>query len=200
VNNVILWGHNITQDHTLKHIQFAVRLEILLSTVVTFPLVENWQRLEVFGMILNTIHAGVGLRATLQLAFIRNTVRPRYFSVEQAKNDSDREHARRLDSKQKLGLNNIRKVLSDRGGRRYRPPRLSEVLPGQAYDPHQIYAATVIGAGPAGIAAVGNLLELGKGPILWVDHDHNGGRLHSHYREVPRCADSDGRVEVSNMC
>ncbi|PBP23276.1 hypothetical protein BUE80_DR006071, partial [Diplocarpon rosae] len=38
---------------------------------------------------------------------------------------------------------------------------------------------------PAGIAVVGNLLEQKKGPILWVDHQLQGGRLNKYYREVP---------------
>lgn len=34
---------------------------------------------------------------------------------------------------------------------------------------------------------MGNLLDQGKKPILWVDNDHfSGGRLHKFYREVPR--------------
>src|SRR5271154_1528197 len=50
------------------------------------------------------------------------------------------------------------------------------------------YGAVVVGAGPAGLAAVGNLLELNKMPILWVDHLFQGGRLNKYYREVPRYA------------
>lgn len=41
-------------------------------------------------------------------------------------------------------------------------------------------------SGPAGIAVVGNLLEQKKSPILWVDHELQGGRLSKYYREVPR--------------
>ena len=44
----------------------------------------------------------------------------------------------------------------------------------------------VVGAGPAGIAVVGNLLEQKKAPILWVDDNLQGGRLNKYYREVPR--------------
>ncbi len=47
------------------------------------------------------------------------------------------------------------------------------------------YEAVVIGAGAGGIGVVGNLLELQKGPILWVDDLFDGGRLNKHYREVP---------------
>lgn len=50
--------------------------------------------------------------------------------------------------------------------------------------PH--YEAVVIGAGPAGIAVVGNLLEQKRTPILWIDHEHDGGRLNKFYRQVPR--------------
>ncbi|KAK3674407.1 hypothetical protein LTR78_005876 [Recurvomyces mirabilis] len=47
------------------------------------------------------------------------------------------------------------------------------------------YEAVVVGAGPAGVTCVGNLLERKVAPILWVDHDFNGGRVNSKYREVP---------------
>ncbi|KAK3983902.1 pyridine nucleotide-disulfide oxidoreductase-domain-containing protein [Cladorrhinum sp. PSN332] len=47
-------------------------------------------------------------------------------------------------------------------------------------------AAIVVGAGPAGIATVGNLLETIKdGKIIWIDRHFNGGRINSAYREVP---------------
>lgn len=48
------------------------------------------------------------------------------------------------------------------------------------------YGAVVVGAGPAGIAVVGNLLEQKKAPVLWIDHKFQGGRLNEYYREVPR--------------
>ncbi|KAF2214266.1 hypothetical protein CERZMDRAFT_30291, partial [Cercospora zeae-maydis SCOH1-5] len=47
------------------------------------------------------------------------------------------------------------------------------------------YEAAVVGAGPAGITAVGNLLEQGIEKILWVDEYFNGGRVNQYYREVP---------------
>ncbi|PQE33166.1 pyridine nucleotide-disulfide oxidoreductase-domain-containing protein [Rutstroemia sp. NJR-2017a WRK4] len=47
------------------------------------------------------------------------------------------------------------------------------------------FSAVVVGAGPAGIAVVGNLLEQAKSPILWVDEQFQGGRLNKYYREVP---------------
>jgi NADPH-dependent 2,4-dienoyl-CoA reductase/sulfur reductase-like enzyme len=48
------------------------------------------------------------------------------------------------------------------------------------------YSAVVVGAGPAGLAVVGNLLERNKTPILWVDDKFKAGRLNEYYREVPR--------------
>jgi cation diffusion facilitator CzcD-associated flavoprotein CzcO len=49
-------------------------------------------------------------------------------------------------------------------------------------------AAIVVGAGPAGIAVVGNLLEREIGRIAWVDPFFDGGRVNRRYREVPRYA------------
>ncbi|EMC98528.1 hypothetical protein BAUCODRAFT_105919 [Baudoinia panamericana UAMH 10762] len=49
----------------------------------------------------------------------------------------------------------------------------------------QEYGAIVVGAGPAGVTCVGNLLERGVAPILWVDPAFNGGRVNAKYREVP---------------
>lgn len=43
----------------------------------------------------------------------------------------------------------------------------------------------VIGGGPAGLAAVGRLLDSGKGPVLWIDKTFESGRL-STYAQVPR--------------
>ena len=48
------------------------------------------------------------------------------------------------------------------------------------------FGAVVVGAGPAGVAVVGNLLEQKMSPILWVDDLFQGGRLNKYYREVPR--------------
>lgn len=47
------------------------------------------------------------------------------------------------------------------------------------------YEAVVVGAGPAGIVSVGNLLEKQVGNILWVDETFQGGRINQYYREVP---------------
>lgn len=48
-------------------------------------------------------------------------------------------------------------------------------------------AAVVVGAGPAGLAVMGNLLEtqLG-GKVAWIDPIFQGGRVNRKYREVPR--------------
>ncbi|GIJ90751.1 monooxygenase AgnR1 [Aspergillus pseudoviridinutans] len=53
-------------------------------------------------------------------------------------------------------------------------------------NPPQKCAAVVVGAGPAGLAVVGNLLErqLG-GKIAWVDPYFQAGRVGRKYREVP---------------
>ncbi|OJJ46274.1 hypothetical protein ASPZODRAFT_2092057 [Penicilliopsis zonata CBS 506.65] len=46
-------------------------------------------------------------------------------------------------------------------------------------------AAVVVGAGPAGLAVVGNLLERQVGRIAWVDPCFEAGRVNKKYREVP---------------
>jgi cation diffusion facilitator CzcD-associated flavoprotein CzcO len=46
------------------------------------------------------------------------------------------------------------------------------------------YSATVIGAGPAGLAVVATLLDAGTDSILWADPNFEAGRL-SSYKEVP---------------
>ncbi|KAF3763599.1 hypothetical protein M406DRAFT_293206 [Cryphonectria parasitica EP155] len=53
------------------------------------------------------------------------------------------------------------------------------------YSSDRRYEAVVVGAGAGGIGVVGNLLDLQKKPILWVDDEFDGGRLNKHYREVP---------------
>jgi cation diffusion facilitator CzcD-associated flavoprotein CzcO len=47
-------------------------------------------------------------------------------------------------------------------------------------------AAVVVGAGPAGVAVMGNLLERQLGSIAWIDPSFAAGRVHGKYREVPR--------------
>lgn len=49
-------------------------------------------------------------------------------------------------------------------------------------------AAVVVGAGPAGLAVVGNLMERQlAGKIAWIDPYFQAGRVNRQYREVPRC-------------
>lgn len=57
--------------------------------------------------------------------------------------------------------------------------------------PEQVYDSVVIGAGPAGIALVSELLEHGREHILWIDDSFGGGRL-ACYRAVP----SNTRVKL----
>lgn len=50
----------------------------------------------------------------------------------------------------------------------------------------QKYAAVVVGAGPAGLAIMGNILERKlAGKVAWVDPVFQGGRVNRKYREVP---------------
>lgn len=46
------------------------------------------------------------------------------------------------------------------------------------------YKVAVVGAGPAGLAVLSTLLDLGQSSILWIDPQFNAGRL-SNYTEVP---------------
>lgn len=47
------------------------------------------------------------------------------------------------------------------------------------------HQAVVIGSGPAGVTALGNLLDQGIEDVLMVDPHFNGGRLNERYRNVP---------------
>jgi hypothetical protein len=60
---------------------------------------------------------------------------------------------------------------------------VSDVPPSSSSNPQ--FEAVVVGAGPAGVTAVGNLLENRIAPILWVDDAFDGGRVSKYYREVP---------------
>lgn len=53
------------------------------------------------------------------------------------------------------------------------------------YSSHRKYEAVVVGAGPAGLGVIGNLLDVNKAPVIWVDEAFDGGRLNRKYREVP---------------
>lgn len=52
---------------------------------------------------------------------------------------------------------------------------------------HDHVSAVVVGAGPAGIATVGNVLDVlgGRGRVAWVDPSFSGGRVNARWREVP---------------
>ncbi|ROW01832.1 hypothetical protein VPNG_07772 [Cytospora leucostoma] len=67
------------------------------------------------------------------------------------------------------------------------PPRQFHGSQGwtRMYSSDRRYDSVVVGAGASGIAVVGNLLELQKAPIVWVDGQFDGGRLNARYREVP---------------
>lgn len=62
-----------------------------------------------------------------------------------------------------------------------------------------VYRAAVIGAGPAGIAALGQMLDMSMGPVAWIDPSFAGGRL-LKYREVPRCASLPSREDIREKC
>lgn len=55
-------------------------------------------------------------------------------------------------------------------------------------------AAVVVGAGPAGVAVMGNLLERQLGTIAWIDPSFESGRVHRKYREVPRFVSTRSRA------
>lgn len=65
--------------------------------------------------------------------------------------------------------------------------------------PYGTYEAVVVGAGPAGIVAVGNLLENKIDKILWVDETFKGGRVNQYYREVPSNTKTKLFVEFAEM-
>jgi succinate dehydrogenase/fumarate reductase flavoprotein subunit len=49
------------------------------------------------------------------------------------------------------------------------------------------YNSIVVGAGGAGIAAVGALLHFHQSSrIAWIDPDFSGGRISKRYRDVSR--------------
>ncbi|KAK3115300.1 hypothetical protein LTR53_005479 [Teratosphaeriaceae sp. CCFEE 6253] len=65
-------------------------------------------------------------------------------------------------------------------------PRRASTMSGPGpYGTPSEFEAVVVGAGPAGVTCVGNLLERKLSPILWVDDGFDGGRMNRKYREVP---------------
>lgn len=49
-----------------------------------------------------------------------------------------------------------------------------------------MHSAAIIGAGPAGLTAVANMLDNGRRNLLWIDTAFQAGRVGQSYREVPR--------------
>ncbi|OAV97763.1 hypothetical protein, variant [Puccinia triticina 1-1 BBBD Race 1] len=47
------------------------------------------------------------------------------------------------------------------------------------------YQFVVVGAGPAGLTAVANLIDNGISRIAWIDSSFSGGRMGEKYREIP---------------
>lgn len=50
----------------------------------------------------------------------------------------------------------------------------------------EVYDAAVVGAGPGGLTAIANLLDMGLSNLVWIDPCFAAGRLGEAYREVPR--------------
>ncbi|KAL2178469.1 pyridine nucleotide-disulfide oxidoreductase-domain-containing protein [Thermothelomyces heterothallicus CBS 202.75] len=58
--------------------------------------------------------------------------------------------------------------------------------------------AIVVGAGPAGIAAVGNLVDkYPRGNVVWVDKSFDGGSIGQLYREVPSFSPAGNFLEYA---
>ncbi|KAK4103151.1 hypothetical protein N658DRAFT_467687 [Parathielavia hyrcaniae] len=58
--------------------------------------------------------------------------------------------------------------------------------------------AIVIGAGPAGIAVVGKLLEaIPRGSIVWIDRSFEGGSVGQYFRELPSYSPAGDYVEYA---
>ena len=60
----------------------------------------------------------------------------------------------------------------------------------------------VIGAGPAGVAIIGVLLDLGvhEKMITWIDPEFNIGRLGKYYYSVPGNAKTADYIDFVNQC
>lgn len=67
---------------------------------------------------------------------------------------------------------------------------------------HEDTTWTIIGAGPAGIATIGILLDMGvpKESITWIDPDFNIGRLGAYYYNVPGNALAENYISFVNDC
>lgn len=78
---------------------------------------------------------------------------------------------------------------------------LYERLRGAA-DHHADTTWTIVGAGPAGIAVVGMLLDVGvdEKAITWVDPEFNVGRLGKYYYNVPGNALAQNYITFVNDC
>eukprot|EP01017_Pseudomicrothorax_dubius_P031015 TRINITY_DN3915_c0_g1_i2.p1 TRINITY_DN3915_c0_g1~~TRINITY_DN3915_c0_g1_i2.p1 ORF type:complete len:392 (-),score=92.31 TRINITY_DN3915_c0_g1_i2:154-1329(-) len=60
------------------------------------------------------------------------------------------------------------------------------------------YKATVVGAGPGGIAVVATLLDIGVKTISWIDPEFKGGKLQM-YREIPSNTKVKTFIEYSTL-
>jgi hypothetical protein len=60
--------------------------------------------------------------------------------------------------------------------------RISSTISPRAH----MHSAAIIGAGPAGLTAVANMLDNGRRNLLWIDTAFQAGRVGQSYREVPR--------------
>lgn len=61
---------------------------------------------------------------------------------------------------------------------------------------------TIVGAGPAGIAVIGMLLDIGIDgkTITWIDPEFNVGRMGAHYYNVPGNALAENYIAFVNEC
>ncbi|KAG0140149.1 hypothetical protein CROQUDRAFT_136845 [Cronartium quercuum f. sp. fusiforme G11] len=67
----------------------------------------------------------------------------------------------------------------------YRPCSALRALRSFSHDPVDIYDAAIVGAGPAGLTAISNLLDKGSSKVSWIDPLFQAGRVGEMYREVP---------------
>lgn len=71
-----------------------------------------------------------------------------------------------------------------------------------ANDDHADVSWTIVGAGPAGIAVIGILLDLGvkQESICWIDSEFNVGRLGKYYYNVPGNGKALNYVKFIDAC